>query len=85
MDTIRNVYLIKDLAQLTGLSIDSIKYYCKLGLLQEEGRSQGTNFRYFGEAAVRTLQKIHQLRTQKISLKEIRSELQKERSQGMAQ
>ncbi len=65
------IYLIKDLAQVTGISIDSIKYYYKLGLIKEEGRSPGTNFRYFGESAARALQKIRHLRTQNVSLKQI--------------
>ena len=76
MEKIQNVYLIKDLAQLTRLSIDSIKYYCKLGLLKEDGRSLGTNFRYFSDSAVETLQKIRQLRTQRYSLKQIHAMLQ---------
>ena len=73
MDKILNVYLIKDLARSTGFSVDTIKYYCKLGLIKEEGRSMGTNFRYFGDASVKELQKIRQWRTQGHSLKEIRA------------
>ena len=72
MDQAKSVYLIKDLAQVTGVSIDTIKYYCKLGLLKEESRSLGTNFRYFGETAAQTLRKIRELRGQGHSLKEIR-------------
>ena len=66
-----SVYLIKDLAQISGHSVDTVKYYCKLGLLREESRSPGTNYRYFGDSAVQTLQKIRQWRTQKYSLKQI--------------
>ena len=73
-----SVYLIKDLAQATGHSVDTIKYYCKLGLIKEDSRSPGTNFRYFGDSAVKALQKIRHLRTQKVSLKKISEMLQKE-------
>lgn len=78
MQQITNVYLIKDLARNTGFSIDTIKYYYKLGLLKEEGRSPGTNFRYFGDASVKILQRIRLLRTQGNSLKEIGALLVKE-------
>jgi len=32
-----NVYLIKDLARITGFSIYTLKYYIKMGLLKEVG------------------------------------------------
>lgn len=71
LDQAKGVYLIKDLAQVTGISIDTIKYYCKLGLVKEESRSLGTNFRYFGDTAAEALRKIRAMRTQGLSLKEI--------------
>ena len=71
MEEVKNVYLIKDLAQITGVSVDSIKYYYKMGLLREQGRSPGTNFRYFNDTAVQALQKIRGLRAEGRSLKEI--------------
>jgi len=49
----RNVYLIKDLAQLSGYSIYTLKYYSKLGLIKEVGRSFGTNFRYFDDTTIK--------------------------------
>jgi len=67
-----NIYLIKDLATMTGLSIYTIKYYLKIGLIEEIGRSQETNFRYFNDSTVRQLQKIRELRTQRFSLKKIK-------------
>lgn len=66
------IYLIKDLATITGLSIYTIKYYLKIGLIEESGRSPGTNFRYFNDSTVRRLKNIRELRTQKLSLQEIR-------------
>ena len=67
----RNIYLIKDLARLTGQSIYTIKYYLKIGLVKEFGRSPETNFRYFSDATVERLKHIRKLRTQKKSIAEI--------------
>jgi len=72
---IRNIYLIKDLARLSGHSIYTVKYYLKLGLFKEFGRSPETNYRYFDDAALKSLEKIHSLRKQGRSIKEIKDEL----------
>jgi len=66
------VYLIKDLAQTTGLSVYTIKYYINIGLITEFGRSPSTNFRYFDDSAVQKLFLIRQLRNEGNSLKKIR-------------
>ncbi|MFH1779494.1 MAG: MerR family transcriptional regulator [Candidatus Omnitrophota bacterium] len=71
----RNLYLIKDLARSTGLSIDTVKFYLKIGLISEVGRSPETNFRYFDDSTVETLNKIIKLRRQKHSIQEIKNEL----------
>ena len=67
----KNIYLIKDLAGITGQSIYTIKYYIKLGLLKEIGRSPRTNFRYFDDSSVERLNKIRRLRTENNTLKQI--------------
>jgi DNA-binding transcriptional MerR regulator len=67
----RNIYLIKDLARLTGHSIYTIKYYLKIGLIKEFGRSPQTNFRYFSDATAERLKQIRKLRRRKISIAEI--------------
>ncbi|PIU41211.1 MAG: hypothetical protein COS99_06665 [Candidatus Omnitrophica bacterium CG07_land_8_20_14_0_80_42_15] len=74
----RNVYLIKDLAQLSGYSIYTLKYYSKLGLIKEVGRSFGTNFRYFDDTTIKSLKRIRELRHEAKSLKEIKQILTKE-------
>jgi DNA-binding transcriptional MerR regulator len=74
----RNIYLIKDLAQLTGYSIYTIKFYYKLGLIKEVGRSFGTNYRYFDDTTIEELKRIRQLRRSKKSLKEIKQILDRE-------
>jgi DNA-binding transcriptional MerR regulator len=66
-----SIYLIKDLSRLSGLSVYTIKYYLKLGLLKEMARSPETNFRYFNDANLAQLQKIIAFRKEKISLKKI--------------
>ena len=66
-----NIYLIKDLSQLTGLSVYTVKYYLKLGLIKETGRSYGTNFRYFDDITISQLKNIRGLRKDGRSIKEI--------------
>ena len=72
-------YLIKDLAWKTGYSIHTLKYYLKLGLVQETGRSPETRFRYFDEQTVAHLARIRELRRARHSLADIRRLLQGER------
>ncbi|MDD5436226.1 MAG: MerR family transcriptional regulator [Candidatus Omnitrophica bacterium] len=67
----KNIYLIKDLSRLSGLSVYTIKYYLKLGLIKEISRSQETNFRYFDDSTVEGLKKIIALRHEKVSIKKI--------------
>ena len=68
----KNIYLIKDLSHLSGVSIYTIKYYLKLGLLKEEGRSQETNFRYFDNSTLETLNRIIAHRKKNVSLGKIK-------------
>lgn len=69
--TMYNLYLVKDLARITGLSIETIKFYLKIKLILEVGRSPETNFRYFDDTTVDRLNKIIELRRSKRSIKEI--------------
>jgi len=71
-----NLYLVKDLARLSGLSIETIKYYLKIRLISEVGRSPETNFRYFDESTIKRLDKIIDLRRNKRSIKEIKEFLE---------
>ena len=66
-----NLLLIKDLARLSGHSIYTIKYYLKLGLIRETGRSLETQFRYFDDGTLRRLAQIRTWRRQAKSLAEI--------------
>jgi len=67
-----NIYLIKDLARLSGHSIHTIKYYLNLGLIKEIGRSPETNFRYFDNTNIEALSRIRELRRENKSLAEIK-------------
>lgn len=75
MDINHNIYLIKDLARLSGYSIYTIKYYLKIGLIKERGCSPETRYRYFDDTSIQTLKKIHDLRKEKKSIREIKNEL----------
>lgn len=67
----KDIYLIKDLSRMTGLSIYTIKYYLKLGLIKEIGRSPETNFRYFDSGTVNDLRKIISYKKENASLTKI--------------
>jgi MerR family transcriptional regulator, copper efflux regulator len=72
----KNIYLMKDISKVSGQSIYTIKFYLKIGLLREIGRSPETNFRYFDDTTLERLQKIRQMRSQRKSLKDIKKELE---------
>lgn len=71
MAELSNLYLIKDLSRISGHSVYTIKFYLKLGLIKETGRSPQTRFRYFDDATVAELSKIRAWRKQQKSLAEI--------------
>lgn len=71
-----NIYLIKDLSRFTGLSVDTVKFYLKKGLISEIGRSPETNFRYFDDTTIQELNNIIKLRKQRIPILKIRQILQ---------
>ncbi len=69
------IYLIKDLAYLSGLSVYTIKYYLKLGLIREIGKTPRSNFRYFDNSTLNNLKTIRDLRIHGHSLAAIKEEL----------
>ncbi|MFH1723985.1 MAG: MerR family transcriptional regulator [Elusimicrobiota bacterium] len=71
----KNIYLIKDVARLSGHSIHTVNYYLNLGLLKEFGRSPETNYRFFDDKALRRLNEIRELRSQGHSIKSIQKRL----------
>ncbi|MDP2939554.1 MAG: MerR family transcriptional regulator [Candidatus Omnitrophota bacterium] len=66
-----NIYLLKDISRMSGQSTYTLKFYLKMGLLREIGRSPETNYRYFDDSSLELLRKIKQLRSDGLSLKEI--------------
>jgi DNA-binding transcriptional MerR regulator len=71
----KKIYLIKDLARMSGHTVHTIKYYLNLGLIKEIGRSPETNFRYFDDGVLERLKKIRALRKENKSLSEIKETL----------
>ena len=57
---------------MSGYSIYTLKFYLKIGLLKEVSRSIAANFRYFDDNSLEILRKIHSLRLENKSLKEIK-------------
>ena len=78
----KDIYLIKDLSRMTGVSIYTIKYYLKMGLIREVGRSSETNFRYFDSQTVDDLKKIIAYKKENVSLANI-LELMKEEGKAV--
>ena len=66
------VYLIKDLARMSGQTVYTLKYYLNIGLIKEIGRSPETNFRYFDDSTTERLKKIRELRRENKSIVEIK-------------
>jgi len=72
----KSIYLIKDLAKISGHSTYTLKFYLRLGILKEIGRSPETNFRYFDDSSYERLKEIRELQREKMSLKEIHQKLE---------
>ena len=65
--------LIGELAEKTGFSRDTIRYYEKLGLLGSEKSARiNNNYRHFDQSAVDTLAFIHHGKAMGMTLKEIK-------------
>ena len=66
------LYMLKDIARMSGHSIYTVKFYLKLGLLKEVGRSPETRFRYFNDSTLEQLSRIRAWRKARNSLAQIR-------------
>ena len=62
---------IGQVAQKTGLSIDTIRFYEKQGLIGESARTEG-GFRLFGSGEIETLKFVRKAQELGFSLSEIR-------------
>ena len=57
----QKIYMISDLASVTGLSRHTLNFYLKLGLIKESGRTE-SNYRFFDQVVVDRLHDIIRLR-----------------------
>ena len=64
-----NIYLIGDLARKTGLSVDTLNYYLRIGLISEQARSERSGYRLFDDSTVEELQSIIELRQNNVPIK----------------
>lgn len=74
-----NIYLLKDLSRISGHSTHTLKYYLRIGILWEVGRSPETNFRYFDDSTLERIKAIRSLRTQGLTLESITQKLAEQR------
>jgi DNA-binding transcriptional MerR regulator len=65
------VFMIGDLASKTGLSIHTINYYLNLGLIEAAARADRSGYRLFNNNTLETLNKIIELRRQKVPIREL--------------
>ncbi len=72
MQTPSGSYSIGDMSRETGLSVSTLRYYEKLGLLAPVPRSAG-NIRQYGEADLERLRMLECLKNTGMALKDIRT------------
>ena len=77
-----NIYMLKDIARLSGHSIHTVKFYLKRGLLKEVGRSPATRFRYFDDTTLARLAQVRAWRKQRKSLADIKQLLEQDHGPG---
>lgn len=75
--TMHSIYLLKDLAAVSGYTTHTLKFYLRVGLIKEIGRTKVTNVRYFDDSSHRRLQQIRRWRQQNLTLKQIQAKLDK--------
>ena len=74
----QTIYLLKDLAKISGCTTHTLKYYLRMGLLKEIGRSKETNIRYFNDSTYERLKQIRELQKKNLTLKQIQEKLELE-------
>ena len=71
----QKIYMISDLASVTGLSRYTLNFYLKLGLIEESGRTE-SNYRFFDQTVVDRLHHIICLRHKDLTLQQIKTLLE---------
>ena len=69
------IYMIGDLARLTGLSKHTLNYYLNIGLISQLGQSERSRYRYFDDSTIKRLERIIELRKQDNTIKQIENML----------
>ena len=68
------MYRISELARAANVSLRTIDYYTKLGLIEPEQRSS-SNYRLYNDETLIRLQRINQMKQEKYTLDEIKHSL----------
>jgi len=68
------MYRISELARAANVSLRTIDYYTKLGLIEPEQRSS-SNYRLYSDETLIRLQRINQMKQEKYTLDEIKHSL----------
>lgn len=71
----QTIYMISDVASVTGLSRHTLNFYLKIGLIEESGRTV-SNYRFFDQSVVDRLEAIIRLRQEGHSLRAIKALLE---------
>ena len=71
----QKIYMISDLASMTGLSRYTLNFYLKLGLIEESGRTE-SNYRFFDQTVVDRLHRLIRLRHKGLTLQQIKALLE---------
>ncbi|MCH7818253.1 MAG: MerR family transcriptional regulator [Candidatus Marinimicrobia bacterium] len=70
------IYLIGDLARLSGFSIDTLNYYLRIGLFKAKGRSMHNRYRYFDNESLELLNKIKEQRAKHMPIRYIKRRIE---------
>lgn len=67
------MYSMKECCKLTGLSYDTLKYYCNQGLIPNVKRDKISNYRVFDEDDINWIKSLICLKKCNLSLKEMKN------------
>lgn len=66
------MYSMKECCKLTGLSYDTLKYYCNQGLIPNVKRDESSNYRVFDDDDINWIKSLICLKRCNLSLKEMK-------------
>lgn len=67
------MYSMKECCRLTGLSYDTLKFYCNEGLIPNVKRNKSSNYRVFDENDINWIKSLICLKKCNLSLKEMKN------------